>query len=305
MIFDKVKKLKNLQNKIIETIKELTIKYNDEENIYNLLEKEYNNLYKVNKKIEKLTNKSQYEIIYDNINSLKRIYTVNVKPKEKEIDKNILKNIYADKEFYTEEEATTLLNWIVNNTMTKIQKSSYLYDDLFGVCGQSQFISLFPLEKLGLKITKNNVADLYNGCNFRHSFGSVFIPTKVNNQIITKQYLIDCSYRQFFLLKDCTKENKSPNPGYFIRKNEEMKDFSEELLQNGYIELNEKNAKKYAYGFYMSDSKESILETINKLEKENILENINTRQVEFDIDEDEINMSFMNEIIKNKVSKMN
>lgn len=163
----------------------------------------------------------------------------------------------------TIEEANILLTWIVNRTWNNL---SYFGIDisrnsLNGFCEIAQLSSLYPLENLGLKVTKNQAEDSFD-YNFHHAFGTVEIPINENGIVTNCLFLIDPTYKQFFTAVRCNhgryyakEENTglitAPDPGYFMNDIHE-KEISEKLISNGYIELTEQVAKVYGSGFEKS-----------------------------------------------------
>ena len=180
--------------------------------------------------------------------------------KEKNIDLQCFSNLkYAleNNIGIKETDAINILNWTVNNTLSnldgflKFLGTKVWQDNLDGYCELCQSISLIPLEKLGLKVTKNTAQDCFM-YPFNHAFGTVTFPINMNNNIIYKTYLVDVSYRQFFSTAYCNEgmyytKRIAPDPGYFTDK-----DFASELLSNGFIELNSKTAELYGLPFYKS-----------------------------------------------------
>ncbi len=208
-------------------------------------------------------------------------YIINQKPDFKKInDEEIIKSIDElklvleknndmFKHGISNECANTILKWIVYNTRNNFKKIGVNLENnsLNGYCEIGQLISILPLEKLGLKVTKNQ-ANICFDYPYNHCFGTVSLPILENNEIIEKEYLIDTTYRQFFTTVRCnegryyTKEENtlletSPNPGYFNIN----KEFAQELMKKGYVFLNEKNAEYYGKPFYLSSLKK---EKINK-----------------------------------------
>lgn len=94
-----------------------------------------------------------------------------------------------------------------------------------------------------------NKIDLYEG-NGYHYFNLV--------QVRNKLYIIDCSYRQFFLLdNNLLKRIGVPNlsgcePGAFMCLNQSRMNTALTLLKQGWIELNNENGKNYFDGFALS-----------------------------------------------------
>ncbi len=70
-----------------------------------------------------------------------------------------------------------------------------------------------------------------------------------------KAYLVDATYKQFFMQKRCLLEKlgtpylSSPNPGTFMVMNGSRKNTAQDLLDNGWIELTKENMKNYFDGF--------------------------------------------------------
>ena len=74
-------------------------------------------------------------------------------------------------------------------------------------------------------------------------------------------FIIDITYQQFFNKEQCKKENyqkyqdliiKAPLPGYYYITHPNDINIAKEILENGYIKLNEKNLKTYLDSFYLT-----------------------------------------------------
>lgn len=158
----------------------------------------------------------------------------------------------------SEYDAINVLNWTVNNTLENLDSIlnqlniNVWTDSLDGYCEIAQAISLIPLERLGLKVTKNNATDCFK-YPYNHVFGTVTFPILENGLIVEKTYLIDCTYRQFFSTVYCNEgmyyyisDNRiAPDPGYFANKV-----LAQEILANGYCELTRENALLYGMPFF-------------------------------------------------------
>lgn len=157
-------------------------------------------------------------------------------------------------------DANTLLTWIVNRTWNNL---SYFGIDmsrnsLNGFCEIAQLSCLYPLEQLGLKVTKNKAEDSFN-YPFHHAFGTVEIPVEIDGKVTNYLFLIDPTYKQFFTAVRCNhgryyakEENTglivAPDPGYFMKSNKE-KMVAETIIKNGFILLTDEVAKVYGDGF--------------------------------------------------------
>lgn len=242
----------------------------------------------------------------DDLKGLKEVYVLDEKPLKHEVNSTLLENINSAS--LTKEEANELLKWTVNNTRENLEKVNQYekYDvygnaSLIGCCGFSQFSSLYPLEKLGFKITINNVGSF---SPLRHAFGTVTLPINENGKIINKSYIIDCTYRQFFTLpfNVVTRYfSGTPHPGFFIDANEDEIKFAKELLENGFVEATKENIEKYCKPFFATNFKmkdvKNIDKEFSKLDILNILEN---KTEKFDYDEEEFaNGGYNLSIVKN------
>ena len=304
---DKEKFLLNLKNKI----KEYTILYFsspnevDKQHILEVLSDYYDMLYYINSQ----ENERRTYLLDDDIDELPTIFVLDQRPKRFDIDESLLSNLDIENGL-TEEQAQELLKLIVNNTRDNLNKSScykdddvYENDSLLGACGFSQFSSLFPLQKLGLHITINNIWDI-GGC--LHAYGTVVIPVNINGNIIPKRYLVDCTYRQFFtipfnvvtryksaLLRYINEEPSrkvlsTPHPGFFIVDDVEESNFAKELLQNGFVEASIDNLKKYLKPFYSMSYDYNETNRIDKsFSQVDILDILENRQTTFDYTEEE------------------
>lgn len=164
-----------------------------------------------------------------------------------------------------EQEAEALLEWVVQNAREGLvygHDVAVIKDmNLGGYCGLGQGITGFTLQNMGLLPNISNAYEMFDGN--QHSFVTVEIPVKdSNNGVQNKLYLVDTTYRQFFLreyggrvddtgyIKDKRFGNKvAPIAGYWAVQMPNGIEFSETLLADGYIELTEENAKIYGDSF--------------------------------------------------------
>lgn len=201
------------------------------------------------------------------------------------------------------EDANLILEADVQNARIGLSNPSIDKIDIFeaslgGACGISQAATVFPLLELGVQVTVNNVGSLPD-CNDKHAFATCTLPIKDCNQIYEKQFLIDVTYRQFFLAIECNKgrffegdrrfkDKKSPNAGYYVCKTSEGISFAKELLTKGYVELTEKNARIYGNGFsmqsiYLSTSPNAQKRIISHTGKE-YMDAINNKNLQQELD---------------------
>ena len=229
------------------------------------------------------------------LSNLPPVYIINQKPIKFDIDKELLNNIDISNGL-TIDEALNLLKWISNNTrdnLNKYNETLYIFRDVYedaplnGTCGLGQFISLYPLQQLGLHITINNIQTEFKT---NHAYGTVVIPIKEENKVTNKRFILDLTYRQFFrihenVISKYLKSNSKPNIGLFINLDEDDKNFAIELLKNGFVEATDDNIKHYFKPFAFSDLELYSTDTINQVYQElDMLDAIENKQIEFDWD---------------------
>lgn len=161
------------------------------------------------------------------------------------------------------EQANLLLKWSVSNTRKQFLSLGIdvVNNSLNGLCDLAQISSLIPFENIGLSVTKNSIENSFGSSN-HHVFGTVTFPISSNGTVENITFLIDPTYRQFFTGVRCNEgryymsieDNNvlGPDPGYFMDNNEKIQ-FSNELINNGFIVLNDDNAKIYGDGFSYSN----------------------------------------------------
>ena len=156
---------------------------------------------------------------------------------------------------YNEDDALMLLNWVISNLYDELKKIGIDMNKntLDGLCELTQFMTIYPLEQLGLKVTKNHASAAFDYLG-NHAFGTVSF--NIDGQEV--KYLIDPTYKQFFIKDRCTKGrlyiDEQISPGYYAEQ-----DFASMLLRTGYFRLTEETAKLYGEPFSKSsESNEKI-----------------------------------------------
>lgn len=147
-------------------------------------------------------------------------------------------------------------------------------NSLNGYSDLGQSLSIGAFEELGLKVTKNSASKCFD-YPFNHSFGTVTFPVSIGDNVEEKTFLIDTTYRRFFTSMRCNEgmyyKNddvvNSPDPGYFVKDINFVKD----LMRDGYVILNDYNAKCYGEPFYLSSLNKEDSVIVNNI---NYLENI-------------------------------
>ena len=171
--------------------------------------------------------------------------TVNIDPQIIEI----LEQKVLSKEPLTEEEINIFLDYIRYETRCKFTNDINNFSFQFK-CDKAQAIITHYLNSLKVEVhpcmTQNVITEDIEG----HSF--LIAIFNVNG--INTPYLVDPTYRQFFIddKKDYILYNskilRTPSPGYFIK--EEDKTEIQKLLINGYHLLDENIARIYGDSFY-------------------------------------------------------
>lgn len=215
-----------------------------------------------------------------------------------DIDYNKVKellNNYKKNKYVTTDDAKYILNWAVQNTRKFISELGINIkgNSLDGYCELAQFVTLYPLEKMGFEVTKNTAQNDFD-YNLNHAFGTITLNVKENDEIKEEHFLIDATYRQFFTKEKCSKGmyymDKTPDPGYFVKN----KVFAKELIKNGFIKLNEEVAKEYGEPFYLSSLK--LGEKPNK--KINYYDNIINSNEDYKYNKDELEENDINKMFR-------
>src|SRR5574344_2198853 len=149
-----------------------------------------------------------------------------------EIESKILENIPLSKS-----EINYLLDYVCYETRLKFNKELDDYDFEYK-CDTAQSIICAYLNDLGVInhpcMTQNVITN--------DIIGHSFLVAEFNQDGTLVPYLIDPTYRQFFLTDKCNRNNyiyfgdkkiiKTPDPGYFIEDKD--KEATSSLLINGY-----------------------------------------------------------------------
>lgn len=196
--------------------------------------------------------KNEYNNIMNN-----EIYIIDQNPTKEKVDFSYIKQIVSNiksssNKCISREDATELLKWSVQNTRENLSKLGINIEthSLDGYCELSQLLSIYPFEQLGLRVTKNTARYCFD-YPYNHAFGTVKIPIIENGKQIEKYFLIDITYRQFFISEKCSKihyylnDMIAPSIGYFVQDEQ----FAKTLMRDGFIELTSATAKKYGEPF--------------------------------------------------------
>ncbi len=174
--------------------------------------------------------------------------------------RSVLEKLENNPTVLEEEEMKILLDWVVAHARKTIGNFGISVENnsLNGFCEFGQALTILPFDKMNFQVTKNTAKESFH-YPWNHAFGTVSCKIEENGEIKGKDYLIDATYLQFFstvrcnegrydALEENTKLPTAPDPGFFLTSPEEQL-FAQELIEKGYVELTEENAKIYAEGF--------------------------------------------------------
>lgn len=126
--------------------------------------------------------------------------------------------------------------------VNECKKTSYFVNDICRSLGVKSKVVKIPA-------AFSDDIDLYNGSGFHY-----FVIVEINGN----DYLIDCTYRQFFKVENNNIDRLGViglcgcDPGVFMMQNRERKNVALAILKNGWIRCTEDNFKHYLDGFTLS-----------------------------------------------------
>lgn len=129
-------------------------------------------------------------------------------------------------------------------------------DNLRGECRRTTNLAIEEARKKGIEIrgynTKDNLGIVQKD---NHAFSIVTIEGK--------KYIIDCTYRQFFAVKNNINTSRIKDAGRYMLEDEQRRKVAEHILKYGWIEATPENIKCYLDGFVMADKVSSDIETLS------------------------------------------
>lgn len=156
------------------------------------------------------------------------------------------------------EELEILIQGIINLIRKEYQEiiNKDLNAEMFtNKCDLFQAITYYIFRKLEFKVTPLQTQRIISNDVTGHSL----IMIEYHNF----KYLIDLTYKQFFEMNGCKKENYiinydkglillAPLPGYYYLNNPQNVIIAKELIEKGYMEASEENLKIYFDSFYLT-----------------------------------------------------
>lgn len=167
----------------------------------------------------------------------------------------------------TQEEAELFLDFMVYNSRMAFNynNSINVLDYSFrGQCGNMANLNRFLLEKIGLPYHQFNIGHVVSEDKaLMHELVMVSIPIIDGDETVVKNFLIDPSFRQFFIKENCDiKEyyggkkgniwKAAPSAGYFFNLSSYGRNLASSLIRNGYMEMTTENVKCYFDAFKFS-----------------------------------------------------
>lgn len=205
-----------------------------------------------------------------------------------------------------EKEAESLLEWTVQNARKELEKDTdeKLEDmSLLGYCGFGQGVTATTLKNMGLSPYIVNVNPTFTKQESRHAFVAVKLPIQTKEKVKEKLYLVDTTVKQFFLRDEVTNaqgeyiqdkkfgNRVAPSEGYWMLQMKNGKEFATELLENGFIELTEENAKIYGDAFVLANKSRknptkvpTKKELLTGIEGKEYIQSITSKQMQEEID---------------------
>ncbi len=187
-------------------------------------------------------------------------YIIDAQPKYKNVDKKTfikIRNKIKSGISLTDLERRSFLDFYVD--MSRKILGQYLHvdilnDPLINRCDLAQNV-------IGKLLEQNE-----NIYVFPKETQNTFYPTCTGHSFLVciiqgVPYLIDLTYRQFFLKENCTldkliiKDNRvllAPDPGFFVMNYIDGANVAKSIITDGYVKLNEEVAKKYGDSFYFT-----------------------------------------------------
>jgi hypothetical protein len=154
----------------------------------------------------------------------------------------------------SEEKCHEALRAIVHDARMELsEKSDLKVDTLESRCPSGSIAVSRACKKYGVQ-DKDYGLDMNLGPGLFHCFNIVTF--NVNGE--EKQYLVDCTYRQFFTYQQAFVErigipyNSGSSIGTYMMMDEGRKQIAERILQNGYIEFTDEVCEAYFGGFIFS-----------------------------------------------------
>ena len=164
---------------------------------------------------------------------------------------------YEQNGYIKEEHVLDLLNWIVYRCRINIctGMESPLFSSFAGRCSRAQAFNASLCSKLGFEVISFNIGDVI-GTTKIHALCCVQIPVEKDGEMTHKLFMLDPTFRQFWLEEENRFERyyeeprwgvkmSCPHPGYFFNLTDTGKQFATDLIHFGFFEVSEDTLKTY------------------------------------------------------------
>jgi hypothetical protein len=146
--------------------------------------------------------------------------------------------------------AHTILEWVTQKTRNALfsNKANTSPYDIRGACGLGQGLVGHQCEQIGVDVQYHQVANLSDFSTSRHAFNVLTLPIEdEEGNVRDKHYLVDTTFRQFFINDggQFASGAQFKDWGAVLTQTQDGRDLADELLSNGFIELNEERARLY------------------------------------------------------------
>ena len=250
--------------KLIEEARYIINNYHGEDRVLHI-RAAMNKVYKYYKSVIKTASFSDKRLI--NVFSLERLMKNEYLPLESTPDFDPSRNIIFPNSITSEFDCIQALQYIVHETRMEHSKFKDVMNDPLEKCCINSSIDVDKVCKekkvtcqsfgLGMDL-KIGMFHYFNIVSFNLGNGEI------------KEYIVDCTYRQFFTLADSFPErigmplNSGINIGRYMMMDERRKEIAEELLVNGFIECTPEVVKAYLDGFIVSGRNALYYESLGK-----------------------------------------
>ena len=187
-------------------------------------------------------------------------FVMNTVPVTKSVDKMKFfsaRNKIKSNEQLSKDEIEVVLDFYVGECRRALEKGLGINintDPLTNRCDLAQKLIGAALEQAGVIVYPQETHKTIHPEVPGHSF----LIAIFNND---EPYLIDLTYRQFFLKENCDVERLkvyedsiilAPHPGFFASSKKEMMATAHTILERGYVPLTDEHAKHYGDSFYFA-----------------------------------------------------
>lgn len=201
-------------------------------------------------------------------NKVEDVFILDAQPKNDDI--NIEKVAMIEQKLLSEvtlEEAKLFLDFMVYNSRIAFNWNSSInvLDNSFRYqCAKMANLNSYLLNKLNLPHKIFNVGEIVcEDKKHMHQVLMLALPINLDGEIVVKNFLLDPSFRQFFIKDFCDFSayygekkgniNKAaPEAGYFFCLTNEGRKLAESLIKDGYMEMTSENIKYYFDSFKFS-----------------------------------------------------